>query len=71
MVEVKVTAATVAAALTTFVLWLLAKYVFGADVPDAVAGVVALAVPGAVTFLAGYLARHTVRPDLGEVERKV
>lgn len=64
MIETKVTAATIASAATTFVLWLLAKYVFGADVPDAVAGLVALLVPAAVTFGAGYAARHTPRPDL-------
>ena len=68
-VESKVTAATIAAALTTFVLWLLAEYVFDADVPTAVAGIVAVVVPGVVTFIAGYSAKHTRRPDLGETGR--
>lgn len=59
--ERKVTAATIAAALTTLVLWILGAYAFGGKVPDPVAGVVALIVPGLVTFAAGYGTRHTPR----------
>ena len=62
-VEAKVTAATGAATVTAFVLWLLAEYVFPGDVPAPVVGVVTLLVTGAATFTAGYLARHTPRTE--------
>lgn len=62
MIETKVTVAAIAAAVTTFVLWLLATYVFGGDVPAPVAGLIAVVVPGGVTFAAGYRAKHTPRP---------
>lgn len=65
MIEKKVTAATAASASITFVLWVLSHFVFGAEVPDAVAGIVAVVVPAIVTFVAGYVTRHTNRPDLG------
>lgn len=65
-VEPKVKAATAAGAssaavLVPFVLWLLAAYVFGGDVPLPVQGVVGLLVTGACTFTAGYWARHVNR----------
>lgn len=61
-VETKVTAATVASALTGLVLWLLGRYVFGDEaIPDAVVAIIAIGVPGIVTFAAGWLAPHTPR----------
>jgi uncharacterized membrane protein YfcA len=69
-IETKVTAATIAAAATTFALWLLSTYVFAGDVPAPVAGLVAVAVPGAVTFAAGYSARHTHRPGATHPARR-
>lgn len=61
-VEAKVKSASVGAVVAGFVLWLLQTYVFDGEVPDPVALLVALAVSGAVTFAAGYLAPHTPRP---------
>ncbi len=69
-VETKVKAATAGAVLTAFALWVLARYVFKAeDVPGPVAAVVGLAITGAVTSIAGYVARHTPRPDLPSAQR--
>lgn len=61
MVERKVAASTFAAASTGLVLWVLATYVFGAEVPEPVAAFVAAVVPAVVTFIAGYAVRHTDR----------
>lgn len=55
----KVVAATTVAAVTTFVLWVLNEYVFSGDVPAPVAGLVALIVPAALTFAAGYITRRS------------
>jgi hypothetical protein len=64
-VEPKVKAATIAssatAAVLPFVLWLLAVYVFDGEVPLPVQGVVGSVVTGALTFAAGYWARHVDR----------
>lgn len=68
-VEAKVKAATAAAVVTAFVLWLLSRYVFRGEVPAPVEGVVTLAVIGAATWLASYFAKHTPRPDLPAEER--
>lgn len=66
MIEKKVTAATAAATITSFALWAVAYFthVDVAALPGPVAAAVALAVPGVVTFLAGFLAQHTHRPDI-------
>jgi hypothetical protein len=61
-VETKVTASTAAAAVSGIVLWTLGRYVFGGTVPDVVASWIYVLVPAAVTFTAGYLAKHTPRP---------
>lgn len=55
----KVVAASTAAAVTTFVLWLFSEYVFHDGVPAPVAGLIALAVPAGLTFLAGYITRRS------------
>lgn len=68
-VETKVSAATVGAVASGFVVWLLGTYVFHADVPLPVTALVAVAVPGVVTFAAGWLAPHTPRRDLRVEER--
>ena len=65
VVETKVTAATIAAALTGVGLWVLQTYAFHGDVPLPVLAAVQTIVPAAVTFAAGYMAPHTPRPDLG------
>ena len=64
--ETKVKAATGAAAVTGFMLWALATYAFHGDVPAPVEGLVAFAVPGLVTLVAGYLSRHTPRTPPAE-----
>jgi hypothetical protein len=61
-VERKVTASTGAAAVSGLVLFMLGRYVFKGAVPDVVASWIYVLVPSAVTFTAGYLARHTPRP---------
>lgn len=63
-IETKVQASTAAAAVSGLALWSLGHYVFKAGVPDVVASWIYVIVPGAVTFGAGYLARHTPRPDV-------
>jgi hypothetical protein len=62
-VERKVQASTGAAAVSGLALWALGHYVFRAGVPDVVASWIYVLVPGALTFGAGYLAKHDARPD--------
>jgi len=63
-IETKVQASTAVAAVSGLALWALGKYVFKGDVPDVVASWIYVIVPGVLTFAAGYLARHTPRPDI-------
>ena len=63
-VEKKVQASTAAAAVSGLALFILGRYVFKGDVPDVVTSWVYAAVPALLTFAAGYLARHTPRPDV-------
>jgi hypothetical protein len=62
-VERKVQASTGAAAVSGLALWALGHYVFKAGVPDVVASWIYVIVPSVLTFGAGYLAKHTPRPD--------
>ena len=66
VVETKVAASTIAAALTGVGLWVLQTYAFHGDVPLPVLAAVQTIVPAFVTFAAGYMAPHTPRPDLRE-----
>jgi hypothetical protein len=61
-VETKVKAGTAAGAAAGLLLWALGRYVFRGAVPDVVASWVYAAVPAALTFAAGYYAKHTSRP---------
>lgn len=63
MVERKVQASTVAAAVSGLTMWALGRYVFKGAVPDVVASWTYAIVPGLVAFVAGYLAPHTPRPS--------
>lgn len=63
-VEAKVTASAGAAAASGLVLFVLGRYAFRGAVPDVIASWVYAAVPAVLAFAAGYLARHTPRPDL-------
>lgn len=60
-------------AVAGLVLWLLARYVFHAPVPDEVGAVVFLVVPYALAagaaWVGGYLAPHTPRPAIDAVRR--
>jgi hypothetical protein len=57
----KVQAASLSAAVAGAVLYILQQYVFRGAVPAGVESLVYVAVPGAVAFIAGYLAPHQVR----------
>jgi hypothetical protein len=61
-VERKVQASTAAAATSGLALWIIGRYLFKGDVPDVVASWIYVAIPAAVTFAAGFAARHTARP---------
>lgn len=61
-VERKVTAGALGAALAGLVVVLLGEHVFSGDAPQIVVDLVYIAVPAAVAFAAGWLARHTPRP---------
>jgi len=60
-VETKVQASTCAAAVSGLALWALGTYVFKGSVPDVVVSWTYVIVPAALTFGAGYLAKHTSR----------
>lgn len=61
-VEAKVKAATTAATISAFVLSLLGQVVFhGGAAPDWAQTIVETVVTGALTFAAGWLAKHTPR----------
>lgn len=62
-IETKVKAATAASTVAGFCVWLLGAYVFKAEVPVPVQGLISLVVPAALTFAAGFKAKHTWRTD--------
>jgi hypothetical protein len=62
-VETKVTASSLAAALSGVVLWVLQTYVFkGNNVPAGAVTLVDVGIPAVCAWMAGYLAPHTPRP---------
>jgi hypothetical protein len=67
--EPKVQAASLTAAVSGAALWLLGHYVFKGNVPDGIASMVYIAVPGVLAYAAGWLAPHQPRP--GEVSLTV
>jgi hypothetical protein len=60
-VETKVKAASTAAAITGLLLSLLGAYVFRGAVPEWGQAAIDTVVTGGLTFVAGWLARHTPR----------
>jgi hypothetical protein len=74
IVERKVQAGTAGAGvgvtIAALALWLVDRYVYTpgtvGDVPDALSAGVTVLVAAVVAYAAGWLARHTPRPDLGE-----
>lgn len=60
-VEAKVKAASTAAAVAGVIISLLAAFVFKTGVPEYVQAIIGAAVTGGLTFVAGWLARHTPR----------
>jgi len=62
-VERKVKASTVAAGAAALLVWALGTYVFHGAVPEPVQAAVIAVVPALVTLAAGYLAKHTARPE--------
>lgn len=63
-VETKVKAASTAAAITGLGLSLLGHYVFKGAVPEWAQAAIDTAVTGGLTFLGGWLAKHTPRAPL-------
>jgi len=61
-VESKVKASTTAAAVSGIALWIIGRYAFKGSVPDVVTSWTYAIVPSILTFIAGYLAKHTPRP---------
>ena len=68
-VETKVSAATIGAAASAFIMWLLRTYVFHGALPAEVEAFASVVVIAAVTFAAGWFARHTPRTDLDATGR--
>lgn len=63
-IETKVKAATAGAVVAGAVIWALNRYAFhGTGVPEPVEALITLVVAGALTFVAGYQAKHTNRTD--------
>ena len=60
-VEPKVQVAGVTAAVSGAALWVLGKYVFKGAVPDGIASMVYVAMPGVLAFAAAYFAPHQHR----------
>jgi hypothetical protein len=63
VIETKVKAASTLAFLVGLATQLLGLYVFHGEVPDWVTAGVGSVVTGGLTFLAGWLAKHTPRVD--------
>ncbi len=68
VIETKVTAASVTAALVGLALWALNTYAFPSGTPAEVEAVITVGVTYLSTLAAGYLAKHTPRPDLTDVD---
>lgn len=70
-VEVKVLAGTAGAGaggiISAFLLWLLGTYAFHGGVPAPVTLFLELVVTVGLAFVGGWLAPHTLRPDLRAV----
>ena len=61
--ETKVTAGSLAAALSGAAIWALSTYVFkGSSVPDGLVSLIYVAIPAVCAYAAGWLAPHTPRP---------
>lgn len=61
VVERKVATGSTAATVTAFVVYLLARYVLHAEVPDVLVGVIGSLVTGLITLVTGWMSRHTAR----------
>jgi hypothetical protein len=62
VVEKKVQASTLAAAVSGLVVWLLGRYVLHGTVSPGYIAEIDVAVPGILAFVAGWLAPHTPKP---------
>ena len=71
-VETKVTAGSLAAALSGAIIWALQTYAFkGNDVPAGLVSLIYVAIPAICAYAAGYLAPHTPRPAPAPPARNV
>lgn len=70
-VETKVTVATLAASITTFIMaWLTMQTSFLDGVAAPLSAIILAAVSGALTFGAAWLAKHTNRTDAKAAQGK-
>jgi hypothetical protein len=60
-IAAKTSAAGVSAAMSGAILYVLQRYVFKGVVPDGIASMIYIAMPGALAFAAAYLAPHQPR----------
>lgn len=63
VVEAKVKSASTAATISTAVLAVLGELLFHGGTPGWVAAIVATAITGGLTFIAGWLTKHTPQPS--------
>ena len=61
-IEAKTQAAGLAGAVSGAIIWILQQYVFKGTVNPGLQSLIYAAVPGALAFIAAYLAPHQVRP---------
>lgn len=62
-IEGKVTASVAGSAVSTIVCWILTNYLIGVPLPSDVELAITMVIVALVTFLSGYMAKHTVRAD--------
>lgn len=60
-VETKVTAASLAAAVSGAIVWALSTFVFHGVVPEGVQTIIDIVIPAGLAFASGWVAKHTPR----------
>lgn len=62
-VERKVSVASLSAALSGVLVWVLSTYVFHGVVPEGVQSLLDVAIPAVSAFVSGWLVKHTPRQE--------